>query len=240
MLEVRDAHTYYGESYILQGVTLTLEPGKVVGLLGRNGVGKSTLVRTIIGLTPPRKGAIVLDGREVQKLPTYTIVKRGVGLVPQERRIFPSLTVEENLTINQRGQSRQNGQKGQDGHRWKLPEIYELFPVLRERAANRGNQLSGGEQQMLAIARALMGNPRYLLLDEPSEGLAPLIVRELGRIVDLLKTEGMGILLIEQHLHFVLQHADTVFIMNKGTLVHQSSPKELEENREIQKKFLGI
>jgi branched-chain amino acid transport system ATP-binding protein len=197
-------------------------------------VGKSTLVHSIIGFAPPRKGSVKLDGRELTRRPTYTIVKMGVGLVPQERRIFPSLTVEENLTINGRGPA------GGGSRRWTLGKVYELFPVLKKRAGNRGNLLSGGEQQMLAVARALMGNPHYLLMDEPSEGLAPLIVRELGRIVDQLKAEGMGILLIEQHIHFVLEHADTVFIMNKGALVHQSGPEELRANREIQKKYLGV
>jgi branched-chain amino acid transport system ATP-binding protein len=234
MLNVRDIHTYYGDSYILQGVSLDLEPGKVVGLLGRNGVGKSTLVRSMLGLTPPRRGSVSLDGKELTKCSTQAIVKMGVGFVPQERRIFPSLTVEENLTINGRGAN------GNGMRRWGLPRIYELFPILEVRAKNRGNCLSGGEQQMLAVARALMGNPKYLLMDEPSEGLAPLIVRELGKIIDLLKAEGIGVLLIEQQLHFALNHSDTVFIMNKGSLVHQSGPQELRANREIQKKYLGI
>jgi branched-chain amino acid transport system ATP-binding protein len=233
-LRVDDIHTYYGDSYVLQGVSLSLEPGRVVGLLGRNGVGKSTLVHSVVGLTPPRKGSVTLDGRNVSRRATHSIVKLGVGFVPQERRIFPSLTVEENLTINARGQA------GNGAQRWNLAEIYGLFPVLRERAKNRGNLLSGGEQQMLAIARALMGNPRYLLMDEPSEGLAPLIVRELGRIIDLLKREGLGILLVEQHLRFVLAHADTVLIMNKGTLVHEASPQNLADDREVQRKYLGI
>ena len=231
MLKVQDIHTYSGESYILQGVSLTLERGKVVGLLGRNGVGKSTLVRSIIGMTPPRRGSIWLDDRELTSLATQSIVKLGVGLVPQERRIFKSLTVEENLTINARG----NGNR-----KWTLDRVYQLFPVLKARARNRGNLLSGGEQQMLAVARALMGNPDYLLMDEPSEGLAPLIVRQLGEIIDILKQEGMGILLIEQHMNFVLKHAGIVFIMSKGSLVHESVPHELAGNREIQRKYLGI
>ena len=234
MLGISDIHTYYGDSYILQGVSLTLAPGEVVGLLGRNGVGKSTLVRSIVGFTPPRKGRVEVDGRDVTRLSTNGIVKLGVGLVPQERRIFPSLTVWENLTINSRAGRREGGRH------WGLREIYEVFPILEQRANQRGTLLSGGEQQMLAVARALMGNPTYLLMDEPSEGLAPLIVRELGKIIDLLKAEGIGILLIEQQLHFALRHADRTFIMNKGTLVHESGPEELAGNKEVQKKYLGI
>jgi branched-chain amino acid transport system ATP-binding protein len=215
-------------------VSISLEPGRIVGLLGRNGVGKTTLVRSIVGFTPPRRGSVSLDGRDLTKMPTHSVIKQGVGLVPQERRIFSSLTVEENLTINRRVRV------GGEGRRWGLDQVYDLFPVLRERRGNRGNHLSGGEQQMLAIARALMGNPRYLLLDEPSEGLAPIIIRELGRIVDALKSEGMGILLIEQQVHFVIEHADTVFIMSKGRMVHESSPEDLEQNRDIQRKYLGV
>ncbi|MHB9150345.1 MAG: ABC transporter ATP-binding protein [Thermoleophilia bacterium] len=234
MLKIEDLHTYYGASYVLQGVSLVLEPGRIIGLLGRNGVGKTTLVRSIVGFTRPRHGSVSLDGQELTKMPTYSVIRQGVGLVPQERRIFSSLTVEENLTINRR-----IGVGGND-RRWGLDEVYDLFPALRERRGNRGNHLSGGEQQMLAVARALMGNPRYLLLDEPSEGLAPLIVKELGRIIDALKSEGMGILLIEQQVHFVIEHADTVSIMSKGKMVHESSPEDLEQDRAIQRKYLGV
>lgn len=235
MLATKDVHTYYGESHILQGVSISLEPGRIVGLLGRNGVGKSTLVRSIVGLSPPRRGSVFLDGLDLTKMPTHSIIKQGVGLVPQERRIFASLTVEENLTINRRIRVR-----GEVRQRWGLNQVYDLFPVLKERRGNHGNLLSGGEQQMLAIARALMGNPIYLLLDEPSEGLAPMIVSELGGIIDALKGEGLGILLIEQQISFVIEHADTVLIMSKGRMVHESSPEDLEQDEGIQKKYLGV
>jgi branched-chain amino acid transport system ATP-binding protein len=236
VLKVEEIHTYYGDSYILQGVSLQLEPGKVTGLIGRNGVGKSTLVRSIIGFNPPKRGTISLDGRVISRLPTHVLVKLGVGLVPQERRIFPSLSVLENLTINQRAR----GPEAPPGRRWTHREIFDLFPILERRAESKGTLLSGGEQQMLAVARALMGNPAYLLMDEPSEGLAPLIVRELGRIIDALKNDGMSILLIEQHVPFVLRHSDEVLIMSKGVLVHRAKPEELAADREVQKKYLGI
>ena len=234
MLDVQDLHTYYGESYVLQGVSLSLGQGRVAALLGRNGVGKSTLVHTAMGLVPPRRGAVVLDGRDITRVPTYTLVKLGLGFVPQERRIFPSLTVEENLTINRRAEA------GKGTRRWDLQQVYELFPVLRDRAGQRGTLLSGGEQQMLAVARALMGNPRYLLMDEPSEGLAPLIVRELGTIIARLKEEGLGILLVEQNLHFALAQADTVHVMSKGKIVCQVSPEDLRQDRDLQKTYLGV
>tara|TARA_Y100000780_G_scaffold30941_1_gene25324 strand:- start:615 stop:1319 length:705 start_codon:yes stop_codon:yes gene_type:complete len=234
MLRVEDIHTYYGDSYVLRGVSLEVPQGSVIALLGRNGVGKTTLVRSIIGFTQPResKGIFFKDVDITQK-PTYDIVEMGMGIVPQGRRVFPSLSVEENLTL---GASK----GGDDGGKWNLERIYELFPVLAKRSNQRGNKLSGGEQQMLAVARALMTNPQLLLMDEPTEGLAPLLVRAVGDIISHLKEEGLSILLVEQNLSFALKMADHVHVMSKGQIVHSSSPQELTEREDIKSRYLGV
>jgi len=231
MLEVQDIHTYYGESYILQGVSLTLREGQVVAVLGRNGVGKTTLIRSIVGFTPPRRGRILFKEEDITKLPTHQIARRGIGLVPQGRRIFPSLNVKENLTVAERKR---------DGSGWGLQKILDLFPRLGERLSHRGNKLSGGEQQMLACGRALVGNPEILLMDEPSEGLAPLLVRELGRILQQLKGGGASILIVEQNLPFALRIADYVYLMSKGKIVYESKPEDLWKNEEIKARYLGV
>jgi len=231
MLEVQDIHTYYGESYILQGVSLTLREGQVVAVLGRNGVGKTTLIRSIVGFTPPRRGRILFKEEDITKLPTHQIARRGIGLVPQGRRIFPSLNVKENLTVAERKR---------DGSGWGLQKILDLFPRLGERLSHRGNKLSGGEQQMLACGRALVGNPEILLMDEPSEGLAPLLVRELGRILQQLKGGGASILIVEQNLPFALRIADYVYLMSKGKNVYESKPEDLWKNEEIKARYLGV
>ena len=231
MLEVQDIHTNYGESYILQGLSLRLGPGQVVAVLGRNGVGKTTLIRSIIGFTPPRRGRILLRGEDITHLAPHEIARRGVGLVPQGRRIFASLGVGEHLEI---------GQRAGNGAGWGFDRVLELFPRLRERLRNRGNKLSGGEQQMLACGRALVGNPDILLMDEPSEGLAPLLVRELGRILGRLKTGGASILIVEQNLAFALRVADHVYLMSKGKIVHESRPDELLRNQEVKARYLGV
>ena len=216
MLEVRDIHTYYGDSYVLQGVSLKAEHGTVVAVLGRNGMGKTTLMRSIIGFTPPRRGQLWFKGVDITGLPPYRIARMGMGIIPQGRRIFASLSVRENLAIAARLHS------ARDGKRWTLERVFGLFPRLQERLLHSGRALSGGEQQMLASARALIGNPDFLLMDEPSEGLAPLLVQELGRIIQQLKAEGLSMLLVEQNLPFALQLADYVYVMSKGRMVYEA------------------
>ncbi len=232
MLEVRDIHTYYGNSYVLQGTTLRVAPGCVVAVLGRNGVGKTTLIRSIMGLSPPRAGTIVLQGADITRLPPYRIAKLGIGLVPQGRIIFPSLSVKENLDVPARSDS--------GNHKWTLDRILTIFPKLKERMGHRGNQLSGGEQQMLSIGRALIGNPKLLLMDEPTEGLAPILVGELGRTLQMLKAEGLSVLLVEQKITFAFKLADYVYIMSKGKIVYGSLPQQLRCNADIQHRYLGL
>jgi branched-chain amino acid transport system ATP-binding protein len=229
MLSIQDVHTYYGDSYILQGVTLDLKPGQVVALLGRNGVGKTTLVRSIIGLTPAKRGNIVFKDTDITRMPAYRIAQMGIGLVPQGRHVFRSLTVKEHLSVTARGEGP-----------WNFDRVVELFPNLGSRMRSLAGKLSGGEQQMLAAARALVGNPALLLMDEPTEGLAPMVVRELGRVIEALKQAGTSILLVEQQLAFALRHADVVFIMSKGRIVHQSTPAQLANDAETKARFLGV
>jgi branched-chain amino acid transport system ATP-binding protein len=232
VLHVDGIHTYYGESHVLHGVSLALAAGEAVAILGRNGVGKTTLIRSIVGFSPPRTGTVRFDGHEIQRAAPYRIARLGIGLVPQGRRIFSPLTVRENLLLGARAAGR--------GDRWTEERALELFPRLRERAGQSGGTLSGGEQQMLAVARALMTSPRLLLLDEPSEGLAPLIVREIGRIVMRLKADGLSILLVEQNVPLALRVADRVYVMSKGQIVYEGSPADLEMNDEIKRRFLGV
>src|SRR5215470_8174439 len=236
MLEVRDIHTYYGDSYVLQGVSLQAEQGTVVAVLGRNGIGKTTLMRSIIGFTPPRRGQLWFKGVEITRLPSYRIAQMGMGIIPQGRRIFPSLSVRENLEIA----ARQPNGTVQQSKRWTLERVFALFPRLQERLLHPGRALSGGEQQMLASARALIGNPDFLLMDEPSEGLAPLLVQELGRIIQQLKAEGLSMLLVEQNLPFALQLADYVYVMSKGRMVYEAPPHLLAQNEEVKAQYLGI
>ena len=228
-LEVEGVHTYYGESHVLQGISLHVEPGEVLAILGRNGMGKTTLIRTIVGFTPPREGRVRYKDTEISRLPSFRMVELGMALVPQGRRVFPSLSVRENLEVARRGAGR-----------WSLEQVYALFPRLRERAANRANKLSGGEQQMLAIGRALMSNPDLLLMDEPTEGLAPLLVREVGRVIAELKRSGLTILLVEQNLALALSVADRVHVLSRGQIVHTGTPAELMTNDDVKTRYLGV
>ena len=213
MLELQDIHTYYGDSYILQGISLSVGNGAIIGILGRNGMGKTTCMRSIIGFTPPRRGLIKYNDAQISKKRPFEIARLGISLVPQGRQIFPSLNAEENLTVVAR--------PGSDG--WTLERVYELFPPLRDRAHHMGNRLSGGEQQMLAIGRSLMTNPSLLLMDEPTEGLSPLFVQTVGQIIGHLQASGISILLVEQNLRFTLKHTDYIHVINRGLIVHSSS-----------------
>jgi branched-chain amino acid transport system ATP-binding protein len=231
MLRVENVHTYYGSSHILQGISLAVEPREVVAVIGRNGVGKTTLVRSIVGLTPARSGRIVFKDTEITRMPAHRIAKLGVGLVPQGRRIFPSLSVREHLEVT----ARRRG-----AAQWTLERMIALFPNLAQRLRQTASKLSGGEQQMLAAGRALVGNPDLLLMDEPTEGLAPLMVRELGRLVVALREAGASILLVEQQLAFVLRHADRIYILSKGKVVHHCRPGELADDHDTKSRYLGV
>jgi branched-chain amino acid transport system ATP-binding protein len=228
MLDVEAIHTYYGDSHVLHGVSLRVAAGEAVALLGRNGAGKTTAIRSIVGFTPPRAGRVVFEGRAIERWPSYRIARSGLALVPQGRRIFAPLSVRENLLLGARAEG------------WTLERVFTLFPRLREREQQSGGTLSGGEQQMLAIGRALLTNSRLILLDEPSEGLAPLIVREIGRILLALKAERLSLLLVEQNYHLALRVADRVYVMNKGKIVYEGTPAGLEADEEIKRRYLGV
>jgi branched-chain amino acid transport system ATP-binding protein len=232
LLALHSLHTYYGDSHILQGVSLELEAGRTVALLGRNGAGKTTTISSIVGFVPPRSGQVTFKGVDVTGAPPHVLARMGLGLVPQGRRIFPNLSVQENIDLARRAAGRGAG--------WTLERIYAQFPVLKERARNGGTQLSGGEQQMLAIARAMAAGPELLLLDEPSEGLAPLIVAEIGRVMRALKQEGLTMLLVEQHVPLALSVADTVYVLNKGQIVFCGTPQELAADAALKQQYLGI
>jgi branched-chain amino acid transport system ATP-binding protein len=230
VLKVDNIHTYYGDSYILQGVSIEVEEGAVIGLLGRNGMGKTTLIRSIIGFTAPRSGRVTFRDVGLTEKKPFEIARLGISVVPQGRQIFPSLNVTENLTVGFRVKS--------EG--WTLDRIFDLFPPLKGRANHPGNRLSGGEQQMLAIGRSLMTNPSLLLMDEPTEGLSPLFVQTVGQVVRQLQQSGISILLVEQNLRFTLKHADYIHILSRGKIVHSLSPEELDGNQEIKSKYLGV
>ena len=231
-LHLADVHTFYADSHILHGVSFSLQPGAVLALLGRNGAGKTTCISTIIGFLKPRDGEIRLFGEPIEGMSPERISQLGIGLVPQGRRIFPSLTVRENLVVAQRGGAAVNP--------WNVDRIYDMFPRLSERNMQFAGTLSGGEQQMLAIGRALMGNPRVLLLDEPSEGLAPLIVAEVGRTIKRLKKEGQSIVLVEQNRQLALDVADSAVILNTGRCVFAGEVSELLRNEDLITQHLGV
>ena len=231
ILDVQNIHAYYGDAYVLQGLSLQLEQGQILGLLGRNGVGKTTLVNSIVGFIPARRGRIVFKGIDITRASSYETVRSGMGLVPQGRRVFPTLTVEENLLVAERNPQR---------HGWNLRRVYELFPRLQERRNQRAKTLSGGEQQMLAIGRGLMTNPDCLIMDEPSEGLAPIIIQGVWEAIGKLKREGLSILLVEQNAALALKLIDYVHVMSKGQVVYSAHPDELQANNEIKSRFLGI
>ena len=233
MLELVDVHSFYGDAHVVRGVSLTVKRGEVVALLGRNGMGKTTTMRSIMGLAPPmvRSGVIRWDGETLLGLPAHEIAGRGIAIVPQGRRLFASLTVTEHLTIL-KGPSADTG--------WTIKRVFDLFPRLAERRRHRGGQLSGGERQMLAIARALMIDPELILMDEPSEGLAPVMVQHLERIVLDLKRENLSILLVEQNLYSALATADRVYVMETGAIVHEAPASILTEKPELLLRHLGV
>ncbi len=231
ILEVDDIHTYYGDAYVLQGLSLQLQQGQILGLLGRNGVGKTTLVNSIVGFTPPRRGRIIFKGVDITEVSSFETVRSGMGLVPQGRRVFPTLSVEENLLVAERSLDR---------HGWNLQRVYALFPRLQERRRQRAKTLSGGEQQMLAIGRGLMTNPDCLIMDEPSEGLAPIIIQGVWEAIGKLKEEGLSILLVEQNAALALKLVDYVHVMSKGQVVYSAQPQELWANQDIKSSYLGI
>ena len=236
MLEVVDLHAYYALAYVLHGVSLQVPEGRVVALLGRNGAGKTTLIRSLLNLVPPRvrTGSVRYKGRELLGLTPHEVARMGIGLVPQGRRVYRSLTVLEHLTIAAR--------PPRDGNRpgWDPGRVFRLFPRLAERKGHRGGALSGGEQQMLAIGRALIGNPTLLLMDEPSEGLAPLLLRQLGDQLLELKGSGLAIFLVEQNLGLALKVADEVYVLDRGQVVYHGTPGELDTNAEVKHRHLGV
>ncbi|MBA4789990.1 MAG: ABC transporter ATP-binding protein [Pseudomonadota bacterium] len=233
MLEVSDIHSYYGEAHVLHGATLTVGKSEVVALLGRNGMGKTTLIRSVMGVSPPgvRAGSVTFKGQPILGLAPHLIAKLGVGYVPQGRRLFPSLTVTEHLTVLKPASAT---------HGWTVAKAFEFFPRLAERRHHRGNQLSGGERQMLAVARALMIDPELILMDEPSEGLAPVMVQHLEGIIEQLKAAGLSILLVEQNLYSALAVSDRVYILETGKVVHHATAAEIGKEPETLTRFLGV
>jgi len=234
LLEIKELNTFYEESHILQGISLGVDTGEIVCLLGRNGVGKSTTLKSIIGLVSPRSGEVIFKGQNVAGMQPHDIAKRGVGYVPEERRIFSTLTVRENLVMGVKPGQKSNG----DG--WTIEKVYKYFSGLQARDKQRGGFLSGGEQQMLTIARTLMGNPQVLLIDEPTEGLAPLIVKTVEQVIQDIHQHNTSILLVEQNMRVALRLAGRIYVMSKGKIVFQGTSQELKEAHEVREKYLEV
>ena len=234
LLSVREIHTYYGDSYVLQGPSLEQRAGSVVAILGRNGMGKTTFIRSVAGLTPPRDGEIRFHGRSLRGRPPYAIAQSGIALVPQGRRIFGSLSVRENLLLPTSGLARPRP------GRWNLKAVLEQFPQLAERRQHPGGALSGGEQQMLAVGRALMANPDLILMDEPSEGLSPMLVQQIESIMKSMREHGHAVLLVEQNFALAMQVADYIYVVSAGRFVFEGTPAELERAPEVLDQHLGV
>ena len=230
MLVIEDIHTYYGDSYVLHGVSLTVNEGSVVALLGRNGAGKTTTLKSVMGVVPPRKGRILLKGEPITARRPHAIARSGVSYLPETRGVFPSLTVLENLELVE----------GRRSGPWTMQRVLKMFPQLRERGSSGASQLSGGEQQMLAIARSLLLNPELLILDEPTEGLAPIIVKDIQERLRAIKQEGLTILLVEQSFRFATDLADQVYVLGKGRIRWTGSSTEIKADQEVQRNWLGV
>jgi branched-chain amino acid transport system ATP-binding protein len=236
MIEVKDIHSYYGKSHILHGVSLELQKGELVCLLGRNGVGKSTTLKSIMGIVRPTHGSIRFDGKELVGGQPYQIARLGVGYVPEDRRIFKSLTVHENLLMG----TQKEKKSGAAGRVWTIDKIYELFPNLSERRSNKGSHLSGGEQQMLTVARTLMGNPKLILVDEPTEGLAPLIVKDVLEMLSAVRKSGVTVLMVEQNFKAAIKVADRFYVMAKGQMVFEGDTAALLAAEDVRKNYLEV
>ena len=231
LLEGRELDTYYGQSHVLRGASIRIGAGETIGLMGRNGMGKTTLIRTLVGLVRPRRGSVLLDGEDVTRLPTFAIARRGIAYVPEGRGIFASLSVAENLGLAERSGT---------SAAWTSARVLDLFPRLAERLSNRGDQLSGGEQQMLAIGRALLTNPRLLILDEATEGLAPIIRDEIWKTVRLIRSTGMATVVVDKTVAAVTSIADRIVILVKGEVVFEGTPSELKADPELMHRHLGV